>query len=96
MNHDISNVGVTPHFSTGQYLLENIFRKDKYLLTQSIEKSFLIDTLTTNNAIYYDTLALLLVLGKQWVKIPWQFHLIQYPVGHILLVSLVLVVRLVT
>ena len=30
MNHDISNVGVTPQFSTKQNLLEKVFRKDKY------------------------------------------------------------------
>ena len=30
MNQDISNVGVTPHFSTGQILWKKILRKDKY------------------------------------------------------------------
>ena len=42
-----------PNVSTGQNLLQEILRKDK--LTQSIEKSFLIDPQTTSNAIYRDS-----------------------------------------
>ena len=30
INHGISNVGVTPHFSTGQNLLKKILKNDKY------------------------------------------------------------------
>ena len=48
--------GVTPHFSTGQNLLENILREK--INIDIIEKSFLIDPLTTNNATYSDSLSL--------------------------------------
>ena len=42
-------------FTTGQNLLKKII-EERQILTQSIVKSFLIDRLTTNNAIYRDSL----------------------------------------
>ena len=45
---------VTPHFSTGP----NLLKKNIVLRKDTIEKSFLIDPLTTNNAIYHDLLIL--------------------------------------
>ena len=52
-------VNVTPHFSTGQYLS---------LLTQSTEKSFWIDPLTANNAVYRDSLILRNIYAKANAK----------------------------
>ena len=43
-------------FHRVKYIGKNIEKKQ--ILTQSIEKSFLIDPLTTNNAIYHDSLIL--------------------------------------
>ena len=40
MNHDISNVGVTPHFSTGQNLFQKILIKHKYWHKQLWEAFF--------------------------------------------------------
>ena len=77
--------GVTSHFSTGQTILKKYWEnindtinweiywkniEKRSILTQSINKSFLIDTLTTNNAIYRYSLTLtdpsmtMLSLGK--------------------------------
>ena len=39
MNDPISNVGATPHFSTGENLLKKTLRKDKYWQNLLIEKS---------------------------------------------------------
>ena len=50
--------GVTPYFSTGQNLWKKALRKDK-ILTQSIEKGFLIYPLNNSNAIYRDLLTLI-------------------------------------
>lgn len=61
MNHDINNVGVRPHLSTGQNILRKILRKnteERQILTLSIEKSFWTVPLTTNNATYRDSLIL--------------------------------------
>ena len=67
VNHNVSNVD---HASTGKNLfmkdtywhnqLENLLKKywEKIILTQSIEKSFLIKPLTINNAIYCGLLTL--------------------------------------
>ena len=53
----------------GNPILFNLLKKywekiiidwEKSILTQSIEKSFLMDPLTTNNAIYHDSLILML------------------------------------
>ena len=49
-------INIDTIFPTRQNLLKKILRKD--ILTQSIEKNFLIDSLTTNNAMYRDSLAL--------------------------------------
>ena len=48
---------ITPHFATGQNLLKKNIEKRR-ILTQSIEKSFLIDPLNTNNAVYNNLLTL--------------------------------------
>ena len=50
---------VTPHFSNGQSLLKKNIEK-RYILKQSIEKNFLVDPLNTNNAIYCDSLTLII------------------------------------
>lgn len=50
---------VTPHFSTGKNLLKKNIAT-RYILTQTIEKSFLIDPLNTNNAICCDSLNLMI------------------------------------
>ena len=71
MNHGISNVGVTPHFSTGQNLLKKILRHDTHwqrVLTQPIEKSFLIDLLISNIAIHRNSLTLSLNFDQSIMK----------------------------
>ena len=58
---------VNSHFSTGQNILKRILKKDKYW--QSIEKSFLIDPLATNNALRRDLLIfdVIIVVHLIWV-----------------------------
>ena len=48
--------GETPNYSIEQNLLKII--DERQILTPSVEKSFLIDPLTINNAIYTDSLTL--------------------------------------
>ena len=50
---------VTPHFFIGtsvKYIEKSIAKRS--ILTQSIQKSFLIDPLSTNNAVYRDLLTI--------------------------------------
>ena len=48
---------------------KNTVLKKKKKLTQSIEKSFLIDPLNTNNAIYHDPLTLMIIYDlKEYEK----------------------------
>ena len=65
MNHNISNVTmntVTPHFSTGKKIEKSVEKKINIYII--IWEKLLIDPLTTNWAIYSDSLILRL-LGKR-------------------------------
>ena len=60
INHDISSVGFFP---TGKIYIEKIIKK-RQILAQPIRKSFLIDSLTTNNPILGDSLTLSILDGN--------------------------------
>ena len=50
-------MGITPDFSTGYKIGKNYWLRQSILI-QLIEKTFLIDPLNTNNAIYHDSITL--------------------------------------
>ena len=55
INHDISKVGWPILFQRAKSIEKNVEKRK--VMTQPIEGSFLIDPLTTDNAIYRDSLA---------------------------------------
>ena len=54
MNHDIRNVWYNPTLFQLEKSIENNMEK-RQILTQLVEKSFLINPLNTSNAIYHDS-----------------------------------------